>query len=39
MNKSLKEIQENLFKQVQVLKEEVDKYKEIEGNKINRLRI
>jgi hypothetical protein len=29
MNKSLKEIQENTFKQVDVLKEEANKYKEI----------
>jgi hypothetical protein len=31
MNKSLKEIQENTSKQVEALKEETNKYKEIKG--------
>ena len=34
MDKSLKEIQENTFKQVEALKEEANKYKEIQETTI-----
>jgi predicted nucleic acid-binding Zn-ribbon protein len=34
MNKSLKEIPENIFKQVEALKDEANKYKEIQENTI-----
>ena len=37
-NKSLKEIQENTTKQIEALKEEMNKYKEIQENTIKQVK-
>lgn len=38
MNKSPKEIQENIFKKIEALKREANKYKEIQENKIKKVK-